>query len=87
MNAKEWIEEFERTSDKFHWFFLRYDFETHWSLLMEIKNRSCECKSDEDRMYKMLTIMNEVWFRLPDHTFNIIEMPEGWREFLNLLEQ
>lgn len=87
MNAQEWLELFERTNDKFRWFFLQYGFGTQWTLLIEIKDHSCECKSDDDRMNKMLSIMNHVWFCLPDNTFNIMNNPKGWSEFLNLIEQ
>jgi len=34
----------------------------------------------------MISIMNSVWFHLPDNKFNIIENPKGWKEFLYLIE-
>lgn len=87
MEAKEWLEDFAVKSAQFKWFFLEYGFSKQWYLLMEIKNHSCECKSDEERMYKMITIMNDVWFKLPDNVFNIIVNPKGWHPFLSLIEQ
>ena len=87
MTAKDWLIAFDVEHPKFKWFFLEYGFTKQWYLLMEIRSHECECKSDEDRMFKMKTIMNEVWFKLPDNIFNIMVNPRGWSSFLNLIEE
>jgi hypothetical protein len=79
MNKKQWLTQFDITYTKFMWFFIDYGFGQDWLNLIKLR------KMGEWR--SMLVIMNNVWFRLPDNKFNIIENPPGWSEFLILIEE
>ena len=70
---------FLRNCDKFRWFIVRYFGEEYYNECVQLAN---DGKNGE--LYNRL---NDVWFRLPDHIFNIRENPEGWYEFLSILEQ
>jgi hypothetical protein len=72
-----WFKTFDETKGKFEWFVVQY-FKGYWEKLLEAR---------EDRNYgTMVTILNDIWFWLPDNRFNIINNPPGWKEFLNLIE-
>ena len=78
LTDREWFQLFDSTRHKFEWFFDEYGFGLHWDKMMA-------CRLREDRE-GALSVMNVVWFELPDNKFNIIENPKGWSEFLDLLE-
>ncbi len=77
MTLEQWFKDYDATVDKFNWFIKRY-FSLMWINL-------CEAREKQD-FPKMLNIMNNVWFALPDGYFNIMNNPKGWSEFLHLLE-
>ena len=78
MNQEQWFKLFDENIGKCKWFFYKYGYGMNYEVLMM-------ARTHKDEM-TMLSILNDIWFRLPDHIFNIIEMPEGWREFLDILE-
>ena len=78
MNDKKWLELFDNTKDKFKWFFIEYGYESVWDELNILRG--------QESQLKMISLMNRVWYQLPDNKFNIMENPAGWSEFLTLLE-
>lgn len=79
MKDKAWFELWDKTHSSFYWFFIKYGYELEWNVIImwrEVYNRS-----------EMITLMNKVWFELPDHIFNIRVNPKGWSEFLALIEE
>ena len=79
MKDKDWFAYYDEHKLAFKWFILKY-FEADIWLNLE------KSRVEEDRDH-MLYMMNEIWFRLPDHRFNIIVNPLGWSEFLHLIEE
>jgi len=77
MTKQDWLQLFDETKDNFKWFFDKYGYD--WNKLMKYR--------EEENQDKMFSYMNDVWFDLPDHIFNIMNMPKGWNEFINLLEE
>lgn len=63
---------------KFDWFINRWFGKDMSDKLLKM--------AENNEQSKLLSIMNDIWFKLPDHIFNIIENPEGWNEFLDILE-
>lgn len=86
MTSKDWITEFDLVSAKFKWFFLEYGFAKEWWKIISYRNSATEENYDAT-VFHMKSIMNDVWFKLPDNVFNIIVMPKGWKEFLSLIEE
>jgi hypothetical protein len=78
MNNEQWLIEFDLSKDKFKWFFIKYGFEIEWNKLLELRKMK--------QVGKMKTVMDVVWFELPDDEFNIKMNPDGWNEFLRLIE-
>lgn len=78
MENKRWLQEFDATKHTFKWFFIEYGFDDEWKWLEE-----CRAKN---QVGKMKVIMNNVWFELPDDKFNVKVMPNGWENFLSLIE-
>ena len=78
MTSNEWLSQYDATKDKFMWFIRKY-FPKMEQLLDEARTAG--------NHVKMLDLLNAAWFELPDWRFNIIENPEGWNEFLFLLEE
>lgn len=77
-DPKKWLEEYDLAYPKFEWFIIKYCKEAIPDLADSRKSIN---------VTRIMAILNSIWFDLPDHKFNIVEMPEGWHEFLNLLEQ
>lgn len=73
----EWLKYWDENNHKFSWFILKY-FPEYWIQLEALR------KTKNKKM--MYYILSDIWFKLPDNRFNIIENPPGWREFLTLLE-
>lgn len=76
MTKQEWFEYYVSHRDKFWWFIK----------LVPGAEKQLEIGRSSLNLYNMLSILNQVWYELPDHQFNIIENPPGWKEFLYLLE-
>lgn len=79
VTKEQWLKNFDNSKSEFEWFILKY----FGIRVMESIN---SYRVDDD-YGKMITIMNDMWFRLPDNKFNIMENPKGWNEFLYLLEE
>lgn len=77
MTDTQWFNLFDVTKDTFKWFWVASGFD--WEKLLQLRK---EKKKD-----RMISLMNDVWFALPDGRFNIIENPSGWKEFLDLIEE
>lgn len=77
MTDRDWFILFDTTKDSFKWFWLAYGFS--WSELIQLRK--------DNKKGQMISMMNEVWFALPDSRFNIVENPAGWKEFLALIEE
>lgn len=78
VSTTEWLLLFDQNYPLFKWFIYAYFGKEYVNELVEMRvNR------ENKRLYSRL---NEVWFRLPDNRFNIIENPRGWREFLQVIE-
>lgn len=69
---------FIQTCETFKCFIIEYFGETAFLALLDLANND-----EED---ELLAALNVIWFQLPDNKFNIKENPEGWSEFLNLIE-
>jgi hypothetical protein len=78
MTAADFFEKYDRNYPKFEWFIKKY-FPKY---VAELK-----LARDADKFVRVLDILNDVWYKLPDNKFNIIVMPEGWREFLYTIEE
>lgn len=77
MTEKAWLEYYDAHSSKFKWFVEKY-FRGNFEKLENLR-----LKNDWSGM---TDLMNDMWFRLPDSKFNIMENPEGWDAFICLLE-
>lgn len=64
---------------KFKWFIERYFGESEFMRCKELAEAN---KEDE-----LLNTLNRIWFYLPDNVFNIKENPDGWSEFLSIIEE
>ena len=79
MKDKEWFAYYDEHKEKFAWFIKGYFNEDTLPTLDSLRR-----SGDRD---EMTIILNDIWFLLPDNSFNIIENPPGWHEFLNLIEE
>ena len=73
-----WLKIFDNTYSNFEWFIEKHE---------PIFNQALKEARKENNCIKMMSIMNEVWFLLPDDEFNIIVNPDGWKNFLYLIEE
>ena len=72
-----WLKQYDDTKEKFMWFIdLQED--------CGCKRMLNEARKNNDPG-KMISVLNDIWFRLPDGTFNIRVNPPGWQQFLTLL--
>lgn len=71
------IERFNANKDKFKWFIEEY-FPNKFIILEEM--------AKDGKGVELLAELNNIWFFLPDNIFNILNMPKGWGEFLNVVE-
>lgn len=63
--------------DEFEWFIVKYFGKGYFESLIILA---------EAVDGQLITELNDVWFKLPDHIFNIKENPKGWSKFLSILE-
>ena len=68
---------FIATAAKFDWFIKRYYGE---DLLLDLHELATGGNGQ-----KLVDILNNIWFDLPDSRFNVIENPPGWNEFLDII--
>jgi hypothetical protein len=78
VSTKQWFQLFDDSKGKLKVIFDRYELHDVWQDLMQ--------RRAEKNQKEMLSILNRLWFELPDHIYNIIENPEGFQELLNLVE-
>ena len=64
---------------KFQWFIERWFGQKTVEYLKQLANDNKEAE--------LSNRLNGIWFELPDDIFNIRENPEGWNEFLSLIEE
>ena len=74
---KKFLEEYDRLYPNFKWF-----IEDYFPIAVE----KLELCRNNANVSGILSILNMVWFQLPDDQFNIIENPDGWNDFMYLLE-
>lgn len=77
MTTEQWLNQYEQTRHKFEWFIYEY-FPEYLEPLRKALNNQMP--------FLMLSMLNDIWFWLPDNKFNVVENPSGWQEFLALLE-
>lgn len=78
MTKLQWIERFDQHFHSFEWFYRDYGYEKQWNALLEAR--------EKEHIGTMVSNMNKIWFMLPDCIFNIKVKPNGWMEFLYILE-
>ena len=64
---------------KFQWFIKRWFGQETVDYLKQLANDGKEAELSGK--------LNDIWFELPDDIFNIRENPDGWNEFLSLIEE
>lgn len=64
---------------KFQWFIERWFGQKTVDYLKQLAN--------ENKEAELSNKLEGIWFELPDDVFNIKENPDGWNEFLSLIEQ
>lgn len=72
---QEWLRYYDENFHKFEWFLEK---------LPEQYTQLKDARKDIN-VKIMIQTMNNIWFLLPD-SFNIINNPKGWNEFLSLIE-
>jgi len=75
----DYCKQFLEKNSEFKWFIIRY--------YGNDKNEYLKQLATENRESELRKILNDIWFRLPDHIFNIIENPPGWNTFLEFVEE
>lgn len=73
-----YLRRFEEDKQFFKWFIIEYFGESTFFQLEEFAK-----KKELGEFENLLSI---IWSGLPDNEFNIMKMPEGWGEFLWLME-
>lgn len=76
---EEILKTFDRGYPKFKWFIEKY-FEPRVIITLERTRK-------EKNVTMLITILNRIWYALPDDEFNIKVNPAGWAEFLNVIEE
>lgn len=70
---------FLQTCNKFEWFIVKWFGVVLFDFCKKLAERGDESS--------LLSVLNTIWFDLPDDIFNIKENPEGWNEFLAIIEE
>ena len=78
MTTEQWLTKYQENLPKFKWFIYKY-FDEDIFLSMD---KAYEAGNTT----RLMSILGNVWFYLPDSKFNIIENPPGWAELLELVE-
>lgn len=78
MEKQEWLKKYDESYPKFEWFVKKYFVS---SIIQDLKNAR-----EKGDVKELDYILNKIWFELPDRHFNLIENPDGWKEFLDLIE-
>lgn len=77
MSAEQWLAMYDNSKNQFKWFIDQY-FPGMFQQLDALRKQG--------KWSKMLNHMNDMWYKLPGSKFNIVEKPQGWTQFLNLVE-
>jgi hypothetical protein len=75
--VSKWLQDYDKSYPIFEWFIQKY-CSTTIPMLKEAR--------EQGNTPRMINLLNDVWFDLPDSKFNIIQNPKGWKEFLSLIE-
>lgn len=67
-----------KSEDKFQWFIERYFGP---NTILGLRETALANKSEQ-----LYCILDNIWFDLPDHIFNIMNNPDGWNEFLSIVD-
>lgn len=73
----DWLTLYDNTKSKFDWFIKKY--------FPKLPEKLNEYRL-ANRATKIYSTLTQIWYELPDNKFNIIENPDGWNEFLALLD-
>lgn len=73
------LKDFDEGYPKFKWFIEKY-FQPDVVRWLEIYRKEKDTVS-------ILKILNRIWYALPDDEFNIMKNPNGWAEFLKVIEE
>jgi hypothetical protein len=79
LEMTDYCKQFLEKNSEFRWFIIRY--------YGNDKNEYLKQLATENRESELRKILNDIWFQLPDHIFNIIENPPGWNTFLEFVEE
>lgn len=77
MTKQEWLDYYDENREHFGWFIV--DYFPEWVIPLTYARH-------KEQTGRIITILNDIWFRLPDNRFNIVENPPGWSQFLHLIE-
>lgn len=81
IDKTEWFTKFDE------WFELAKNSSIWKRYLKEVAFYELKALRNSEDQRALLSVMNNIWFELPDHIFNIKENPEHWDKFLNLIEE
>lgn len=73
------LKDFDEGYPEFKWFIEKYFKPTVIDWLEKARK--------EQNASLLLTILNRIWYALPDDEFNIMKNPKGWTEFLRVIEE
>lgn len=73
------LQDFDEGYPKFKWFIEKY-FKPEVITWLERFRK-------ENDTVSILKILNRIWYALPDDEFNIVKNPDGWAEFLKVIEE
>lgn len=76
-NELDWLAEYDKSYPIFEWFIFKYFPDSVQELLIFRNLNECG---------ELISILNDIWFALPNKKFNIQLNPKGWSEFLSLIE-
>ena len=74
VKCKEYLEH----EEQFRWFLDKYFGPNLFQSLHDL--------AVQDKGRLLMAYLNDIWFGLPDHLFNIRENPPGWKAFLRIIE-
>jgi len=75
---KHWLRNYGRRIPNCKWFIVRYFGINEWQKLQAMEM--------QENHQGLMNHLQQMWFELPDHVFNILNDPPGWSDFLHLIE-
>jgi len=79
---KEFVDQvpkkFLATMENMRWFIIQYFGNDTMNSLINLAN--------EGNGKKLIDMLSNIWFELPDNLFNIVENPPGWEDLLAIIE-